>query len=285
MIEGDFNAIEIFNPGDGLGIISSRRFDTPRTNEKCDRARVAARIAVRLRIDADECKVRRFNVSFLHQFALCGRLNGLANVDEAARQGQLSLERQIFSSNHENAAVGIDNDAIDGEKGRFWWRHGNSFYVERSNVKTRESAGLVLFRRRNALEVLLAHPGGPYWRKKDDGAWTIPKGELEESESSYLAAIREFTEETGFQPRGKPLSLGSLRQAGGKLVHAWAIESDWDPSSLISNSFNMEWPPRSGRMERFPEIDRAQWFDLATAQRKILKSQSEFLDRLAALEI
>jgi len=149
-------------------------------------------------------------------------------------------------------------------------------------VKTKESAGLLLFRRRHTLEVLLAHPGGPYWRKKDDGAWTIPKGELQESEDPYLAAQREFAEETGFRPQGKPLSLGSLRQAGGKRVYAWAIEEDWDPSSLASNHFSMEWPPRSGRIVQFPEIDRAQWFDLATARRKILKSQSEFLDRLAS---
>jgi predicted NUDIX family NTP pyrophosphohydrolase len=152
--------------------------------------------------------------------------------------------------------------------------------VERSNVKTKESAGLLLFRRRGILEVLLAHPGGPYWRNKDDGAWTIPKGEIHDSEDPYQAAVREFAEETGLLSQGKPLSLGSLRQAGGKLVHVWAIEEDWDPSSLVSNTFSMEWPPRSGRIEQFPEIDRALWFDLPTARREILKSQMEFLERL-----
>lgn len=147
-------------------------------------------------------------------------------------------------------------------------------------MRTKESAGLLLFRRQRTLEVLLAHPGGPYWRKKDDGAWTIPKGEINDSEDPCRAALREFAEETGFQPQGEPLSLGSLRQAGGKLVHAWAVEDDWNPSRLVSNTFSIEWPPRSGRMEQFPEIDRAGWFELPTARRKILNGQLEFLDRL-----
>jgi predicted NUDIX family NTP pyrophosphohydrolase len=150
-------------------------------------------------------------------------------------------------------------------------------------VKTKESAGLLLFRRKGPLEVLLAHPGGPYWQKKDDGAWTIPKGELGDSEDPYRAALREFSEETGFLPRGTALSLGSLRQAGGKIVHAWAIEDDWDPGMLVSNTFTMEWPPRSGRIAQFPEIDRAAWFGLLGAQQKILKSQLEFLSRLERL--
>lgn len=149
-------------------------------------------------------------------------------------------------------------------------------------MKTPESAGLLLYRRRPNLEVLLAHPGGPYWRNKDEGAWTVPKGEILEGEDPYAAALREFEEETGLHPHGKTVSLGSLRQSGGKLVHAWAVENDWDPSRLVSNQFSIEWPPRSGRTAVFPEIDRANWFDLATARLKILKSQTEFLNRLEA---
>ena len=128
--------------------------------------------------------------------------------------------------------------------------------------------------------MLLAHPGGPYWRNKDNGAWTIPKGEIHAGEDPYVAALREFTEETGFHPRGEALPLGTVRQAGGKLVHVWAIEDDWDPGRLVSNAFDMEWPPRSGRLQSFPEIDRAAWFALSEARERILKSQREFLDRL-----
>lgn len=149
-------------------------------------------------------------------------------------------------------------------------------------MKTAASAGLLLYRWVPELEVLLAHPGGPYWRNKDDGAWTVPKGEIHDREEPRLAAIREFMEETGFRPEGELLTLGSLRQTGGKLVHVWAMEKDWNPVGLVSNPFSMEWPPRSGRTQQFPEIDRAAWFDLAMARRKILKSQSEFLHRLEA---
>ncbi|MBS0233231.1 MAG: NUDIX domain-containing protein [Proteobacteria bacterium] len=147
-------------------------------------------------------------------------------------------------------------------------------------MKTAASAGLLLYRRRKGLEVLLAHPGGPYWRNKDDGAWTVPKGEIHDGEDPYEAAIREFAEETGYVVQGQALSLGSLRQAGGKHVYAWAAEEEWDPVTLVSNTFTIEWPPRSGRTAHFPEIDRAAWFDLHSARLKILKSQSEFLDRL-----
>ncbi len=150
-------------------------------------------------------------------------------------------------------------------------------------MKTTASAGLLLFRNRDGLEVLLAHPGGPYWRNKDDGAWTIPKGEILEGEAAYDAAIREFAEETGSTPQGSLVSLGYVKQAGGKLVHAWAVEEDWNPEGLVSNTFSIEWPPRSGQTQLFPEIDRAQWFDIKTAYTKILKSQSEFLDRLELL--
>jgi predicted NUDIX family NTP pyrophosphohydrolase len=147
-------------------------------------------------------------------------------------------------------------------------------------LKNKSSAGLLLFRRRNGLEVLLVHPGGPFWHRKDDGAWMLPKGEIEDGEGPLAAARREFFEETGYAAQGDTRSLGTLRQAGGKIVHAWAVESDWDPQCLVSNAFEMEWPPKSGRKQNFPEIDTAAWFPIEAARRKILKSQSEFLDRL-----
>jgi predicted NUDIX family NTP pyrophosphohydrolase len=145
------------------------------------------------------------------------------------------------------------------------------------------SAGLLLYRDRNGLEVLLAHPGGPYWRNKDEGSWTVPKGEALDGEDLYKAAFREFVEETGFRPDGTATPLGSVRQAGGKHVHVWALEGDWNPETLVSNLFSIEWPPHSGRMQNFPEIDRAEWFDLTTAHSKILKGQAELLNRLAVL--
>jgi predicted NUDIX family NTP pyrophosphohydrolase len=132
------------------------------------------------------------------------------------------------------------------------------------------------------VEVLLVHPGGPFWAKKDEHAWSMPKGELAADEDAFAAALREFTEETGFAPQGKPVDLG-IRETGGKAIHAWALEGDWDPASLRSNRFTMEWPPRSGRMQAFPEVDRAGWFDLATARRKIHQGQIAFLDALEVL--
>jgi predicted NUDIX family NTP pyrophosphohydrolase len=148
-------------------------------------------------------------------------------------------------------------------------------------VSGRQSAGLLLYRRNgNGVEVLLGHPGGPFWRNKDLGSWSIPKGLIAEGEKPLAAARREFTEETGHRPRGKSLPLGEAKQPGGKLVQAWAVEGDWDAASLKSNMFEMEWPPRSGRRHSFPELDRAEWFDLAEAQAKILKGQAIFLTRL-----
>lgn len=145
----------------------------------------------------------------------------------------------------------------------------------------KESAGLLLYRRRaGAVEVLLVHPGGPFWRRKDMHAWSIPKGEIEPGEEQAAAARREFLEETGFAPVGPLIALGTRRQPGGKLVHVWATEADWDPSGLRSNLFSMEWPPRSGRLQKFPEIDRAAWLDLATAAEKLHKGQAGFLDAL-----
>lgn len=146
----------------------------------------------------------------------------------------------------------------------------------------RESAGLLLYRRsQKGLEVLLVHPGGPFWAKKDLGAWSIPKGEIEPGEDPLTAALREFREETGAEPQGEFRPLGSVRQPGGKVVHAWAVEADLDPSGVRSGTFVLEWPPKSGLRRAFPEIDRAEWFSIAEARGKILKGQLPFLDVLA----
>lgn len=145
----------------------------------------------------------------------------------------------------------------------------------------KKSAGLLLFREVSGrLEVLLVHPGGPFWAKKDEGAWSIPKGEFEEDEHPLAAANREFEEETGFTPDGEKIPLEPLRQPGGKLVYAWAVKCDVDPAGLKSNTFSMEWPPKSGRYQEFPEIDRAVWFTIEEASRKILKGQAAFLVQL-----
>ena len=145
----------------------------------------------------------------------------------------------------------------------------------------KQAAGLLLFRRAvGALEVLLVHPGGPLWARKDDGAWSIPKGEVEPDEDALAAARREVEEETGARPSGTFIALSPVRQTGGKIVHVWAIESDFDPASLKSNLFEMEWPPKSGNRRSFPEVDRAAWFDLETAGRKILPSQAVVLQHL-----
>ena len=139
----------------------------------------------------------------------------------------------------------------------------------------------MLFRQRDKkVQVLLAHPGGPFWSRKDQGVWTIPKGLIGPSESLLSAAQREFAEETGYRPGGEAIPLGSAKQPGGKVVHMWAIEEDWDPADLQSNTFEMEWPPRSGRRQSFPEIDRASWFGIVEARLKILKGQAAFLDHL-----
>jgi len=146
------------------------------------------------------------------------------------------------------------------------------------------SAGILLFRRRGGeVEFLLVHPGGPFWRRKDAGAWTIPKGQIEGEEEARACAIREMEEELGAAPALDPeqlIELGSIRQRAGKVVEAWAAEAEFDPATLASNSFSMEWPPRSGSEQAFPEVDRAEWFDLATAREKILPAQAELLDRL-----
>lgn len=147
-----------------------------------------------------------------------------------------------------------------------------------------ESAGIILYRRRGGeIEVLLAHPGGPYWRSRDEGAWAIPKGQVEPGEDAAAAALREFEEELGAKPRGEAVHLCRIRQKGGKWVDAFAIEGDFDPATLTSNPFQMEWPPRSGRFESFPEVDRAGWFSLPEARVKMLESQLPILDRLEEL--
>jgi predicted NUDIX family NTP pyrophosphohydrolase len=148
-------------------------------------------------------------------------------------------------------------------------------------MRAKKSAGLLLFRETAAgLEVLLVHPGGPFWAKKDDGSWSIPKGEFGDGEEPLAAAKREFEEEMGVAPAGDFIPLKSLKQPSGKLVFAWALRSDFDPSRLKSNMFSMEWPPRSGRQQEFPEVDKAAWFGVEAARRKILKGQEPFLDQL-----
>jgi predicted NUDIX family NTP pyrophosphohydrolase len=152
----------------------------------------------------------------------------------------------------------------------------------RANAKT--SAGILAYRKiPRGLEVLLVHPGGPFWRNKDDGVWSIPKGEIQLNEDPEGAALREFVEELGPAASVGPLQpLGEIRQRGGKRVIAFAGESDFDPAALASNTFEIEWPPRSRRRQTFPEIDRAEWFDLDAARRKLLSAQVEFLEQLAA---
>ena len=146
----------------------------------------------------------------------------------------------------------------------------------------KNSAGLLLYRRRDELEVFLVHPGGPFWAKKDLGAWSLPKGEIEEGEDPLATAIREFTEETSFPIDGDFLRLTPLRQPSGKMIHAWAVEGDCDPAQLRSNVFSMEWPPKSGQQREFPEVDRAAWFTIAEARTRIIAGQAAFLDELVA---
>jgi predicted NUDIX family NTP pyrophosphohydrolase len=148
----------------------------------------------------------------------------------------------------------------------------------------KRSAGLLLYRRGSeSMQVFLVHPGGPFWAKKDLGAWSIPKGEYAEGEDVLMAARREFAEETGFPAPDNSIALGELKQAGGKIVTAWAAEGDCDPEKLASNLCAIEWPPRSGRKIEIPEVDRGAWFSLDEARERILKSQQPFLDQLARM--
>lgn len=148
-------------------------------------------------------------------------------------------------------------------------------------VSTIRSAGLLMFRRGpGGLEVLLAHPGGPFWARRDEAAWTLPKGEIVPGEDPLAAARREFLEETGLASGPPFLPLGELRQKSGKRISAWAFEGDADPAALVSNRFDMEWPPRSGRLQSFPEIDRIAWFGPDEARRKLIAGQAPFIDAL-----
>jgi predicted NUDIX family NTP pyrophosphohydrolase len=146
---------------------------------------------------------------------------------------------------------------------------------------SKKSSGILLFRETSgSTEVLLVHMGGPFWAKKDEGAWSIPKGEFDDNEDPLAAGRREFEEETGSKVTGDFIQLTPLRQSGGKLVYAWTVRGEFDPSTLKSNTFSMEWPPRSGKQQEFPEVDRAEWFLLETARRKIVKGQLGFLSEL-----
>lgn len=146
----------------------------------------------------------------------------------------------------------------------------------------KQSAGLLMFRvQRGQLEVFLAHLGGPFWAGKDQGAWSIPKGEISEGEDLLVAAQREFAEETGCRATGPFIPLTPVTQRGGKRVHAWAVEDDCDPAQLRSNTFSIEWPPKSGKQQEFPEVDRAEWFTITVALEKILSGQRELILELA----
>jgi predicted NUDIX family NTP pyrophosphohydrolase len=143
------------------------------------------------------------------------------------------------------------------------------------------SAGIILFRFQNrTLQVFLVHPGGPFWAKKDLGAWSIPKGLLDQDEDPLAAAQREFREETGFTVSGNFLQLKPVKQKSGKVINAWAVEGDWNPTEMKSNTFSLEWPPRSGKQKEFPEVDRAAWFDIKEAKGRIIPGQLGLLEEL-----
>jgi predicted NUDIX family NTP pyrophosphohydrolase len=147
----------------------------------------------------------------------------------------------------------------------------------------RQSAGILLYRvADNQLQVFLVHPGGPFFKNKDDGSWSVPKGEFTDDEKPLDAARREFLEETGRSINGNFIDLPPIQQKGGKTVYAWAVEGDIDHETIVSNTFEMEWPPRSGKKQAFPEIDRAAWFDMETAKKKINSAQASFIDHLLA---
>lgn len=146
------------------------------------------------------------------------------------------------------------------------------------------SAGLLPYRYRDGqLQLLLVHPGGPFWARRDEGVWSLAKGLVEEGEGYFAAALREFREETGFEAAGRFIELGWLKQQSGKVVHAWGLEADFDTDALHSNTVTLEWPKGSGRMREYPEVDRGEWFDVTRAKGKIVKGQAEFIDRLLAL--
>lgn len=161
------------------------------------------------------------------------------------------------------------------------WDAASELEEERVKMARKLSAGLIPYRvRGKEVEVFLVHPGGPFWAKKDQGSWSIPKGEYSQEEEALDVAKREFWEETGFHAIGNFVELGSVKQPSGKLIHAWAFEGDFDEGNLVSNTFTMEWPRGSGTMREFPEVDRAGWFSIREAEMKILKGQVELLRRL-----
>ncbi len=165
----------------------------------------------------------------------------------------------------------------------FWAKRALNALIVEEEFMARQSAGVLLYRRRDGkVEVLLVHPGGPFFAKKDAGAWTIPKGEPNAGEALIDVGRREFLEETGFAIEGHMIELTPIKQKGGKVVHAWAVEGDIDIEAIHSNTFEIEWPPRSGKRATFPEVDRAAFFDLPTAREKINPAQAEFLERLRA---
>ena len=147
----------------------------------------------------------------------------------------------------------------------------------------RKSAGILMFRRRKSgAEFFLVHPGGPFWQRKDMGCWSIPKGEYSEEEDALQAAKREFQEETGIRPEGEFISLGEIKQPSGKVITTWALEGDCSAEEIRSNTFSLEWPPKSGKTQEFPEVDRAAWFSFGDARRRISRGQAGFLERLVA---
>lgn len=162
------------------------------------------------------------------------------------------------------------------------WTGPNAVYEQFEVLfMAKMSAGIVLYRFRDEqLQVFLVHPGGPFWSKKDTGVWSIPKGEYTDDEDAFKAAKREFREETGYEAEGNFIQLASIKQPGGKTVSAWAFEGDCDAGKIKSNTFSMEWPPRSGKQAEFPEVDRAQWFPIETAKIKLLKGQAGFIGQL-----
>lgn len=150
---------------------------------------------------------------------------------------------------------------------------------------SKTSAGILLYRRRaGRLEIFLVHMGGPYWKNKEKGAWTIPKGECVEGEDPRVTALREFREETGFDLTGPMTELEPARQASGKLVRAWAVEGEVDAAAIRSNTFEMEWPPRSGKKQSFPEVDRAEWFEAEAAKELVIKGQEKLIDQISNIE-
>ncbi len=202
-------------------------------------------------------------------------LQHVANGRHGAPLGSTRSER-----NHTRCRLSSDPlPAVGASR----YRSGEATELEGGPLP-KQSAGILLYRvRQGAVEVLLVHPGGPFWAKKDLGAWSIPKGEYQQGEDPLAVALREFEEETGHRPsRERPLELGAIRQRGGKVLSAWALAGDLDADATTSNTFTLEWPPRSGRRREFPEVDRAGWFDPATAREKLNPAQAELVDRLLA---